>query len=130
VSNRTTHRDFDRRRRVGVALCALTGLALAGCASLRQIAALQQVDFALDRVAEIDLAGVRIDSKHSFQDLSVSEAARIGAAAIAHQVPFSFVAHVGAQNPASNTVTAHMLELSWTAYIENRATVSGRLDRE
>lgn len=101
-----------------------------GCASLRQVAALHQVDFALDRVAEIDLAGVRIDGKRSFQDLSVVDAARIAAAVLARDVPFSFVAHVGAQNPATNSVTARMLELSWTAYIENRATVSGGLGQE
>jgi hypothetical protein len=92
--------------------------------------ALSQVDFALDRVAEIDLAGVRIDGRRSWQDLSVTEVSRITTAVLTRQVPFSFVAHVGAQNPATNSVTAHLLEMTWTAYIKDRATVFGSLDGE
>jgi hypothetical protein len=119
-----------RRGRWGGSLAAavLAGV-VAGCAALGQLGALRHVDFELDRVAEVDLAGVRIDGKRSLQDLSVVEAARLATAVVAGSVPLTFVAHVDAQNPEGNA-TARLLAMRWTAYIEDRETVSGDLDRE
>ena len=101
-----------------------------GCAALRQVAALQQVEFALDRVGDVELAGVRLGDRRSFTDLSPVEAARISAAVLARRVPFAFAAHVGAENPAGNSVSARLLQLRWTAVVQDRDTVSGELDRE
>src|SRR5262245_36190734 len=94
------------------------------------MAALAQVDFALDRVGDVRLAGISIAQKTSYRDFSLTEAAQLAAAVVGRNVPLSFVAHVGAENPGTNAVTARLLAMSWTAYIEDKQTVSGGTDRE
>jgi hypothetical protein len=103
---------------------------LCNCATLREIAALRQVDFALDRVGDVRLAGISIAGKTSYQDFSLTEAAQLASAVARRDVSLSFVAHVGAENPSTNAVTARLVAMLWTAYIEDRQTVSGGLDRE
>jgi len=117
-------------RRVVAAFLLALPLGAGGCATLRQVAALGDVEFALDRVGEVELAGVRIGDRRSFADLSLGEAARITAAVASGAVPFSFAAHVGAENPATNSVSARLMQMRWTAVVDDRDTVSGVLDRE
>ena len=38
--------------------------------------------------------------------------------------------HVEGTNPATNNVTARLIQLDWTLFIDDTRTVSGRLDRE
>jgi hypothetical protein len=59
--------------------------------------------------------------------LSVANAARLAAAVAAGQVPLELVAHVDATNPAANTVTARMVALDWTLFVEDRRTLAGGL---
>jgi hypothetical protein len=132
-----TFDPFLRRRlprsRAKAALAAgallFVGL-LAGCSALQQFAALRQVDFSLDRVSDVRIAGVRLEGKDSYSDLSAIEIARLGAAAVSREVPLDLVVHVQGENPASNGVEARLLELDWTLFLENRKTVSGEMNRE
>src|SRR5690606_3136274 len=55
------------RGRAAAGLLALT-LAVAGCVTLQQIAALRQVDFALDRVSDARLAGVSLSRIANYED--------------------------------------------------------------
>jgi len=45
-------------------------------------------------------------------------------------VPLAMTVHVNAENPASNSVTARLVQLDWTLNIEDQPTVSGRLTQE
>ncbi len=108
----------------------LAALLVPGCATLQQIAALRDVDFALDRATDVYLAGVAVDRIRSWNDLSASDAARITLAVTRAEVPLEFELHVAALNPAENDVTARLLAMDWTLLLENRETVSGRLNRE
>ena len=108
-----------------LALIAL--LAIPGCTALQQLAALRTVTFAFAGVSDVRLAGVRIGAGSDFASLSLADAARLGAAVIAKDVPIEFVAHVSAANPRENTVTARMVELGWKLFIEDRQTLAGQL---
>ena len=110
----------------GTAIAALAGLA--ACATVRQITALRQVHFDIDRVAGIRLAGVNLDGKRRASDVSPLEAARIGAAVLRGQVPLAFDIHIEGTNPPENGTTARLVRFDWTLDLNGRETVSGTLD--
>jgi len=105
-------------------------LLLTGCATLQQMAALRQVDFDLDGVSGATLAGVSIDRARSLDDLSATDVARIVGAVAGGSMPLAFQLHLDALNPADNDIPARLLEMDWQLLIEDRETVSGRLDHE
>ncbi|OGF13981.1 MAG: hypothetical protein A2W00_04965 [Candidatus Eisenbacteria bacterium RBG_16_71_46] len=110
------------------ALLALSVLGLTpGCAALQELAAVRTVTFAFAGVSDVRLAGVSIGAGSRFTSLGVSDAARLGAAVLADQVPLELVAHVSAANPRENTVTARLVQLGWTLFVEDRQMLAGQL---
>lgn len=114
-------------RRVA-ALALAAALTAPACATVRQLTALRQVDFAIDRVSGVSLAGVSLDEVRSFADLDLREAGRLATAVARRQVPAEFTLHLRGENPAENPVTARMLRLTWTLALNGRETVSGTID--
>lgn len=111
-----------------LSLCvAIAIVAMWGCSTLQEIAALRSVAFSLDRVDNVRIAGVRVDDRRRFSDLSALEVGRIAGAVAMKSVPLDLVVHVRAENPKENSVTARLVDLDWTLFLENRETVSGRL---
>jgi hypothetical protein len=98
-----------------------------GCAALQQLAALRQVDFEFDRVADVRIAGVSVSGRRGYGDLGVVDVGRLTAAVVSHNVPLEAVVHVRGTNPPTNQVTARMLELGWTFFVEDREVVGGQL---
>lgn len=113
-----------RMRRMGAGL-----LLIAGCATLRQIAALRQVDFAITRIVNGRLAGVELDRIRSYSDLTAADALRIGSAVAQRELPLEFTVNVEATNPADNNVTARMTRLRWTLLLDDRETIAGDVDQ-
>lgn len=116
-----------RRSRFLPPLALLALLAAPGCAALQELAALRSVTFAFAGVSDVRLAGIRIGAGSSYASLGLADVARLGSAVISKQVPIEFVAHVGASNPAENAVSARMVDLEWTLFIEDRRTLAGEL---
>ena len=111
-----------------LALCASLALvAVPGCAALEQLAVLRTVMFAFSGVSDVRVAGIRLGGGASFSALSVTDAARLGAAIVAREVPFEMTAHVAATNPSDNKVSARMVDLDWTFFVEDRQTLTGGL---
>ncbi len=100
-------------------------LAIPGCTTLQQIAALQEVDFELDRLSNGLVAGVDLDRLRDGGSLGAVDLARLGTAAARGEVPMSFVLHVGAENPAENSVAAQLVSLDWTLFLDGTETISG-----
>ena len=113
--------------RLSSALPVLLGLLLLapGCTTLQQLAALRQVDFALDRLTNGLVAGVDLDRLAGGGQVGLADAARIGTAAARGEVPLSFTLNVGAENPADNPAAAQLVELDWTLFLEGTETISG-----
>lgn len=99
-----------------------------GCQTLREIAALRNVDFALDSVTDARLAGVDIQRFRSYEDLTATDIMRIGAAVADRELPLRFELHLAARNPEENQVQARMVRMAWTLLIEDRETISGVVD--
>ena len=97
---------MPRASRLVAPLALLVLLVIPGCAALQQLATLRTVTFAFVGVSDVRIAGIRIGAGSSYGSLSLADAARLGAAVVANDVPLEMVAHVGAKNPPENTVTA------------------------
>ncbi|MHB1193948.1 MAG: LEA/WHy family protein [Longimicrobiales bacterium] len=111
------------RPRLALLLAALLP-ALSGCAALQQMAALRQVDFSLDRISGLSLAGVDLSRIQRYEDLGLMDAARIAAAFTAGELPLGLTLHVRADNPEGNG-QARMTALDWTLLLQEKETVSG-----
>ena len=120
------HRHFRSYLAVGVLLLTTAG----GCATLQQIAALRSVDFALDRVSDLRLAGIDLGRISSFDDLSIVDAGRLAMALSRNELPMDFRLHLLAENPAENTTDARLVQMDWTLLLQDRETLSGLMDSE
>lgn len=107
-------------------LVALPGIQ--GCATLQEMVALRQVDFSLDRVSSLTLAGVDLERVQRYEDLGVLDVARIASALSARRLPLSFTLHVRGDNPQGNG-QARMSALDWTLFLQDRQTVSGGIEQ-
>lgn len=114
-----------RRRLTALGILVLLAT-LSGCATLQQMAALRQVDFSLDRVSRVFLAGVDLTRIRRYEDLGVLDVARLASAVASGQLPLAFTVHVRADNPEGNAA-ARMVALDWTLLLQERETVSGGL---
>ncbi|HUP51519.1 MAG TPA: LEA type 2 family protein [Longimicrobiales bacterium] len=106
------------------ALAALTVL-LAGCATLQQLAALRDVDFSVDRVSGVRLAGIDLTGVRSYSDLGITDAGRLALAVSQRDLPMDFRVHLTALNPEDNSVDARLVRLDWTLFLQGRETLSG-----
>lgn len=109
----------------GLLMATLLFTTTAGCQTLQQLTALQNVSFDLSGVSDVTLAGVRLDNVRTASDLGIAGTGRILAAYAAGQLPLELTLDVVAENPADNAVTAQMARLDWTLLLEGRETVSG-----
>lgn len=98
------------------------------CATLQQVLALRQVEFALDGVRSGRLAGIDVSRVRSYRDLSAVDLARIGLALSRDELPLEFQVDVGATNPADNQTAATMTRLAWTLHLNDRETIHGVVD--
>lgn len=108
-------------------LALVATIAIPGCTALQQLAALRSVTFAFAGVSDVRLAGIRIGAGSSYTSIGLADAARLGAAVVARDVPLEFVAHVSAGNPPENKVTARIIDLGWKLFIEDRQALAGSL---
>jgi hypothetical protein len=105
----------------------LAGLVLfaTGCQTLREIASLRHLDFAMSGVSTPRLAGVDLSSVRAPEDLSPSDMLRLGSAVLRKDLPLDVRLMVSAQNPESNSVDARLVGLDWTLLLDDKETISG-----
>jgi hypothetical protein len=108
----------------------LITLTCGSCQTIREFTALERVDFALDRVENVRVAGVRLDGLRSFADVRPADVARVGLAVAAGELPLELDLVVQATNPADNPSQARLVRMAWTLLLEERETVSGELARD
>lgn len=107
------------------AAMALAVVGLSGCTTLQQLAALRQVDFRLEGVSGVRLAGVELASVDRYTDLSLSEVASVVQAVSQRSLPLDLRLDVTGENPADNATDARLLRMDWTLLLDRRETVSG-----
>jgi hypothetical protein len=100
-------------------------VALSGCATLQQLVALRDVDFDIDRLSDVRLAGVDLSNVRSYRDLGVADVGRLTLAVSRGELPMDFRLHLTATNPADNSADARLVRMDWTLLLQNRETISG-----
>jgi hypothetical protein len=105
-------------------------LPLSGCATMQQIRALENVDFSIDGVGQVSLAGINLADFRAFTDLSFTDGARFANAVRTGDVPLSMVVNVLAENPTSNYADARLIRMDWSLLLQDRETVNGRIVTE
>jgi len=109
-----------------IALPALALVAaVSGCATLQQLVALRDVDFDIDRVSDVRLAGVDLTNVRSYRDLGVADVGRLTLAVSRGEMPMDFRLHLTATNPADNSADARLVRMDWTLLLQQRETISG-----
>ena len=108
------------------ALIVLT--AASGCQTLQQISALKSVDFAIDRVNQVNLAGVDLDNVRTYGDLNIMDATRLIAAVSRGDLPLKLTVNLAATNPADNPVTARMVGMDWRLFLDENETIAGNFN--
>lgn len=106
-------------------MISLATLSPSGCATLQQFAALRNVDFSVDRLSDVRLAGIDLASIRSFSDLGFADAGRLALAVSQRDLPMSFRVHLIAENPEENSVDARLVRMDWTLLLQERETLSG-----
>jgi len=99
--------------------------AVSGCATLQQLVALRDVDFDIDRVSDVRLAGVDLTNVRSYRDLGVADVGRLTLAVSRGEMPMDFRLHLTATNPADNSADARLVRMDWTLLLQQRETISG-----
>lgn len=116
-------------RHVRVLLLLLPVLAFSGCQTLRELASLRKVDFQIDRVAQVQLAGIDLDRVRSYEDVRAQDLLRLGTALTRQEMPLSFQLHLRAENPPDNSVQARLVQMDWTLFLDDKETISGLFDQ-
>lgn len=109
-------------------LAAAAVVAAGGCTALQQLAALRNVTFALAGVADGRLAGIELSRVVNYSKLSPLDIGKVAVALARKDLPLDFVLHVKADNPAENKVTAKMVRLAWSLYLQDKETINGVID--
>ena len=118
------------RRVVVIVLTCCVGSLLAGCQTIQEMTALRDVQFDIDRVADAQLAGVRLNDVRSYEDIRATDMLRLSAAIADGEMPLSFTLYLEGTNPEDNSVDARLTEMDWTLLLNDRETISGVFDRE
>lgn len=102
---------------------------VSGCATLREVTALQRVNFTLAAVSGGTLAGVSIEDVRNTEAVSPLTMARFATALSRGELPLEAVLEVRADNPADNA-RARLVGLDWALFLDDRETVRGSLEEE
>ncbi|MBT8401732.1 MAG: hypothetical protein KJO98_14735 [Rhodothermia bacterium] len=101
-----------------------------GCATLQEIANLRNVQFNIDALSGLEVAGIDVMRVKSYEDLRAVDVVRVGAAVSRNELPVEFVLDIQAENPQENGVQARMVRMDWTLLLEDVETISGVFDDE
>jgi hypothetical protein len=104
-------------------------LGVGGCTGLQQLAALRNVTFALAGVAGGRLAGIDLAKVVNYNKLSPLDVAKVVVGLGRKDLPLEFTLNVSGENPAGNKVTAKMLKMGWSLFLNDRETISGIFDQ-
>jgi hypothetical protein len=114
-------------RTIAAAAMAAT---LCGCAAVREVAALRQVEFRYDRLSDPEIVGLPLTKLTSYDQLSMVDVGRLALAIAAKDVPLDVTVHVVGRNPETNRTAARLVRLDWVYLVDGNEIVAGSLAQE
>lgn len=106
------------------------------CQTVRQVANalsnIQKLQFKLESVSGFSLAGIRINTKSSLKDFSITDGLKLTNAFATNSFPAEFILNVSARNPNDGKTTpiqtsATLAGLDWQLYIDGVPTIAGNI---
>lgn len=104
-------------------------IGVGGCTGLQQLAALRNVSFGLAGLVGARLAGIDLARVTNYSKLSPLDIAKVVVGLSRKDLPLEFTLNVAAENPANNKVTARMLKMGWSLFLNEKETISGIFDK-
>jgi hypothetical protein len=98
-----------------------------GCAASKELAALRHVDFAFDHISHPMVVGIPLSRITTYSDLTPSDLTRLGVAVASNDMPFDLTVHLAARNSNENPVSARLLAMDWTYFVDDKKIVEGQL---
>lgn len=100
---------------------------LPSCDVLQQMATFTKCEFKMNSLTDTKLAGIDIQNKNSFSDLTFMDAANVTKTLLGGELPLTFNLNIEAKNP--NPATAAMQKMNWILYIDDNEITQGVLNQ-
>jgi hypothetical protein len=118
-----------------VALTIGAGVLSAGlnsCATLNALTGLSRIQFKLNNLQSVRLAGIDISNKHSISDFNIMDGINLAAVFASGHLPLTFTLNVAAKNPnaPSNVAAFNALQVSdfpWRLLLNGQQTITGNI---
>jgi hypothetical protein len=131
----TLKRRFLKPQLFGLAIAALIGstaitASLNSCATLNALAGLSRIQFKLNDVANVRVAGVDVTNKHSVSDFSIMDGVNLMQAFTSGRFPLTFTLNVAAHNPNAPNAAYNSIQLTsfpWRLLLDGHETISGAI---
>jgi hypothetical protein len=120
---------------IAVALVIGAGVfsaSLNSCATLNALSGLSRIQFKINDVGHVQIAGVDISNKHSISDFGMMDGINLLAAFNSGRFPLTFTINVAAKNPNAATGNSVLSEikvsdLPWTLLLNGTPTINGNI---
>ncbi|MDP4200979.1 MAG: hypothetical protein Q8922_13110 [Bacteroidota bacterium] len=103
---------------------------LNSCATLNALAGLSRIQFMLQNVQSVRLAGIDVANKHSVSDFSVMDGINLMGAFSSGHFPLTFTLNVAAKNPNAPNAAYGALQVTdfpWRLLLDGHETISGNI---
>ena len=106
----------------------IIALSYQSCDILNQMVTFTKCDFKMNTLTNANLAGIDVQTKKSFSDLTLMDAANVSKSLLQGTLPLTFTLNIEAHNP--NTSAASMQKLEWRAFIDDIEIAAGVADQK
>lgn len=100
------------------------------CQTLNALAGLSKLQFKLDNIGQVSLAGVNLQNKRSASDFSVMDGLNLVNAFRTGRFPLTFTLNVAAKNPnerSANLSSVELTEFPWRLMVDGKETIYGEI---
>jgi hypothetical protein len=123
------------KRAAAILTLLLLVISETGCSAYVTIVNLSRLEFKIDSVDNIELAGIPLKSKLSINDFSTLETLKLSTAFVRNTLPLTFTINVDAKNPNDGTggyprTSATIVSFPWKLFLDDKQTVTGNINSE
>jgi hypothetical protein len=106
-----------------------------GCSAYQTIVNLSRLEFKIDSIDNLELAGISLKSKLSINDFSTLETLKLSTSFVRNTLPLTFTINVDAKNPNDGTggyprTSAIIVSFPWKLFLDDKQTVTGNINSE
>jgi hypothetical protein len=106
-----------------------------GCSAYQTIVNLSRLEFKIDSIDNLELAGIPLKSKLSINDFSTLETLKLSTSFVRNTLPLTFTINVDAKNPNDGTggyprTSATIVSFPWKLFLDDKQTVTGNINSE